>query len=195
MLHIAGYELSFTLRNPRYNASALTASYQAKRIGSKPLSRKEALAVSRFGTGSLSILPPLTLGSGDNGGIDCGVVIEVPEGAGQTAWNLVSSSQWDTDNWGTDDAPPATIPYDGAALVVSDGDLWRGCHQETVWANDPVGSGPDGDDHDRSYVAVGDLPGENHLHRLRPDAISVRLLRPRRVPLDDRAPLSSVPGG
>jgi hypothetical protein len=78
-------------------------------------------------------VPHASVGSSDNGGNDCEVtVFNRPPGLNM---HLVSSSKWDTDDWSK--APPNDLLLGGYADMVSDGGLWRGCHNETVWQSVP----------------------------------------------------------
>jgi hypothetical protein len=162
-LHVAGMrggdERTFRLTKPRYSAARRTVSYRAKPLDNKPLPSRAARASGfevprRFGAASLSILGHPRLTGGDNGGNDCEMnVANLTDGfpTRSTRGNpiqLVSSQQWDTDDWAP---PPSTsiIFYDGGSDFVSEGGLWRGCAQSTVWHFVPAcivgeGCGPSG---------------------------------------------------
>ena len=146
VLHIAGQrggqEFTFRLSGPRYSAARSTVSYRAAPLTKVAVAARAAAAVPRrFGAASLSVLPtssrgrgrlgsaPLpALGSGDNGGNDCENAIWNDTDSRTSQGNpiqLVSSQQWDTDDWLS---PPRTnlIFFNDAADVISEGGTWRG---------------------------------------------------------------------
>jgi hypothetical protein len=124
-----GGDPRFKLSKPRYNAAQHTVSYRAK-----PLAKRRAAgltALRDFGAAKLSIVPHQRLGSGDNGGNDCEMVLYNPlrniEGV-----QLASSSKWDTDEW--EPAPPTYKIFEGfGADWLSAGGLARGCSNTTTW--------------------------------------------------------------
>lgn len=71
-----------------------------------------------------------------------------PHGPGGTPIQLVSADRWDTDDWAP--APNELHRlYDGGADYTSEGGLWRGCAQSSVWHLGSAcivgdGCGPDG---------------------------------------------------
>jgi hypothetical protein len=135
MLHISGRsdDPTFTLSNPRYNASRQTVSYNAKPLPGTPLSRRgPRRAPLRFGDASLTILPHPALAVGDNGGHNCQMIVQNTPGATAENLALQSSFQWNTDNWVS--APAGQILMDTSAYIESDGGLWRGCAFSAVYA-------------------------------------------------------------
>ena len=162
-LHVAGMrggdEPTFRLTRPRYNAARRTVSYRARPLDNKPPAGRAARAASeqgprRFGAASLSIIGHPRLTGGDNGGNDCemafanltsGFPYYTTQG---NPIQLVSAQQWDTDDWATP-PPNYLITYNHDADFVSEGGLWRGCAQSSVWHFVPEcfvdsGCGPDG---------------------------------------------------
>ena len=139
-LHVAGHrggdEPSFKLTKPRYNAARHSVSYKAKPLDHKRLPSGAAgaagiRAARHFGAASLLIVPHQRLGSGNDGGNECEMIlmnrIENIDGV-----QLGTASKWDTDDWAP--APPTWgIPYFGMADWLSDGGLARGCSNTTTW--------------------------------------------------------------
>jgi hypothetical protein len=165
-LHVAGMrggdEPTFRLTKPRYSASRRTVSYRAKPLDGKPLPSRAARASGyrasrRFGAASLSIVGHPRLTGGDNGGNDCQTNIgNMTDGDlannGPKAWGnpiqLVSSQQWDTDDWSPPPPGDRFDPLKNTGSFVSEGGFLRGCWQSTVWQFVPRcfndGCGPDG---------------------------------------------------
>ncbi|HKR97996.1 MAG TPA: hypothetical protein VJU79_00650 [Candidatus Dormibacteraeota bacterium] len=157
VLHIAGSrdsdEPTFRLSKPRYSARRRTVSYQAKPQHSQPRSSAVAHAAAplRFGAASLSIVPDSSLASGDRGGNICEMSFANFTNEPYVQGNpiqLVSAQKFDTDEWNP--APPTSIiGLSQGAYFRSEGGLWRGCSQSTVWHFIPLcrvdrGCGPDG---------------------------------------------------
>ncbi|HEY1274953.1 MAG TPA: hypothetical protein VGF25_08580 [Thermoleophilaceae bacterium] len=150
-LHVAGHhggdEPTFRLSRPRYSAARDTVSYRARPLDNKRLpggtARAAGIPARRFGAASLSIVPHTALASGSNGGNDCYALINNEGGFNAADLELQSSSNWDTDSWASG-SPPSSIEINGTAAVESDGGLWRGCSQTTVWTRAPGGRAPTG---------------------------------------------------
>jgi hypothetical protein len=164
-LHVAGLrggdEPTFRLTKPRYSAARRTVSYRAKPLDNRPLPGRAARASGlkgprTFGAASLSILGHPRLGGGDNGGHNCETrfanltdgEVNGPKARGNPI-QLVSSQQWDTDDWAP--APPSDLVFQWGSDVdfISEGGFLRGCAQSTVWHFVPMcivneGCGPDG---------------------------------------------------
>lgn len=153
-LHVAGLrggdEPTFRLTKPRYSAARRTVSYRAKPLDNKPqpsrAARASGLPVPRkFGAASLSIVGHPRVTGGANGGNNCEMAFANETTSYGWGIQLVSSSQWDTDDW--EPAPPTDpIQVNSGADFMSAGGLWRGCAQSTVWhfIQAPDGSGPTG---------------------------------------------------
>ncbi len=144
-LHVAGQrggeELAFRLSRPRYSAARRTASYRARPLTKRPAAAA-AMADRRFGAASLSVVPHAQVGSGGNGGNVCEMLVQ-NEGVRLYDLNLVSSSQWDTDNWATGEDPPSVLSSNSGALIASEGGLWRGCSMEVVYQQPAGPSNPE----------------------------------------------------
>jgi hypothetical protein len=155
VLHIAGArdsdEPSFRLSKPRYSAPRRTVSYNAEPLHTQPQSSAVAHAATprRFGAASLSIVS--SVASGGRGGNDCEMAFTNLTSAPYVQGNpikLVSAEKWDTDEWSP--APPTSlITFHHGANFRSEGGLWRGCSQSTVWRFFPMcivgsGCGPEG---------------------------------------------------
>jgi hypothetical protein len=145
-----GQAFAFSLSAPRYNAARRAVTYRATSLTKRTVGSSAATAVPRhFGAASLSVqlASPLEVsapgalssGSGDNGGNDCALQITNNSNQGEQIF-LLSSSQWDTDEW--DPAPPETMDFGDVEEIESVGGLARGCHLETVWGSDPPGTNP-----------------------------------------------------
>src|SRR5262249_53984917 len=112
----------------------------------------------RFGAASLSIIGHPRLTGGDNGGNDCQTNIGNMTSGDQInhgPWahgnpiQLVSAQQWDTDDWSPPPSGGVVQDVQDTGPFVSEGGLWRGCWQSTVWHFVPEcfvdsGCGPDG---------------------------------------------------
>lgn len=144
-LHIAGQrggdELTFRLSQPRYHARSGSVSYRAEPISKRAraaAARASAAATRSFGSASLSVAAHASVASGSNGGNDCQAVFLNNTWYGM---EYVSSAKWDTDTWENDSqlkdgtiVPSVNLAQSGFyGGWESDGGLWRGCANHTVW--------------------------------------------------------------
>jgi hypothetical protein len=145
VLHVAGFrggdEPTFSLTQPRYNASRRTVSYVAKRLNTRHLPRRgagaaQSFAPTQFGAVSLSMAAPV----GD-GGNDCETSVGTPD-IGGTFFTSGPDSKWDTDTWVLQpniNGVSASV----AATWQSDGGFLRGCSNTatfTAYAGSPDNS-------------------------------------------------------
>ena len=157
--HHGGDEPTFRLSRPRYNAARRTVAYRAKPLNNKPVPRAAA-TVRRFGAASLTIAPHAAVMGGDHGGNDCSNGFVNLTGYGM---QFVRADKQPGDTWDDIATPPAqgTVISDATNVTndqgnpdafdgwrwESDGPLWSGCANDTVWAlvvdpDDPQGHVP-----------------------------------------------------
>jgi hypothetical protein len=150
-----GRKFPFGFTGMRYSAARDTVSYRAARLSEhKGASNAATKAVPRsFGVASLSVAPggasggsklgaspgsPGSLG-GVNGGHDCEMDFDNAtdfgpngsRGAGNPV-QLLSASQWSTDNWNPN-PDGRLLDFGDGEDFTSDGGFLRGCEDTTVW--------------------------------------------------------------
>jgi hypothetical protein len=153
--HHGGDEPTFRLSRPRYNAARRTVAYRAKPLNNKPLPRAAA-TVRRFGAASLTIAPHAAVMGGDYGGNDCynQFINETGYGMQFQSANKQPGDTWDEDSPPVQGLVISDTTNDQGHLDgldswgwESDGALWSGCANDTVWAlivdpDDPQGHVP-----------------------------------------------------